>query len=146
MIAENQSMTTAEVVAKSLIDEHADFLREAVVIVARELMEAEIPAEIGATRGEVSDERTTHRNGYRSRAWETRVGEIELAAARKARRLLLLPELPAATQALGISGIDKDRVSRLGRELDERDGRIPQPSAGGRVPLSLARRQAAEGA
>ncbi len=82
-MTENQSMTTAEVVAKTLIDEHADFLREAVVIVARELMEAEISTEIGATRGEVSDERKTHRNGYRPRAWETRVGEIELAAARK---------------------------------------------------------------
>ncbi len=82
-MTENQSMTTAEVVAKTLIDEHADFLREAVVIVARELMEAEISTEIGASRGEVSDERTTHRNGYRPRAWETRVGEIELAVPRK---------------------------------------------------------------
>ena len=33
-MAESQSMTTAEVVAKALIDEHADFLREAVAMVA----------------------------------------------------------------------------------------------------------------
>ncbi len=41
-MAESQSMTTAEVVAKTLLDEHADFLRDAVALVARELMEAEI--------------------------------------------------------------------------------------------------------
>jgi hypothetical protein len=41
-MAEMQSMTTAEVVAKTLITEHADFLRDAVALVARELMEAEI--------------------------------------------------------------------------------------------------------
>jgi transposase-like protein len=82
-MAESQSMTTSEVVAKTLITEHADFLRDAVAMVARELMEAEISGEIGAGRGEVSPERQTHRNGYRPRPWETRVGEIEPAIPRK---------------------------------------------------------------
>jgi len=41
-MAERQSMTTAEVVAKTLIDEHHDFLAEAVAMVAGQLMEAEI--------------------------------------------------------------------------------------------------------
>jgi len=81
-MAENQSMTTAEVVAKTLIDEHADFLREAVVIVARELMEAEISARTGAGHGERSPERITNRNGYRERRWDTRAGSIELAIPR----------------------------------------------------------------
>ena len=67
-MAESPSMTTPEVVAK----------REAVAIVARELMGAEITSEIGAAGGEVSAERATHRNGYRERLWETRVGEISL--------------------------------------------------------------------
>jgi putative transposase len=66
-----------------LSGEHGDFVREAVAIVAHELMEAEVSAEIGAGRGEVSIERLTHRNGYRPRGWETRVGEIELAIPRK---------------------------------------------------------------
>ena len=74
-MAERQSMTTAEVVAKTLIDEHHDFLKEAVAMVAAQLMEAEISGEIGARRGEVSAERQAYRNGYRPRAWETRVGE-----------------------------------------------------------------------
>ena len=34
-------------------------------------------------RGGVSAERVTHRNGYRPRLWETRVGELGLAVPRK---------------------------------------------------------------
>ena len=83
MAADKSMTTSAEIVAKTLIDEHADFLRESVKLVARELMEAEIVREIGAARGEVSDERTAYRNGYRPRPWNTRVGEIELQVPRK---------------------------------------------------------------
>ena len=82
-VAESQSMTTPEVVAKTLIAEHADFLAEAVAMVAAQLMEAEISVQIGAGKGEVSPGRATHRNGYRERLWETRVGEIELAIPKK---------------------------------------------------------------
>ena len=82
-MAESRSMTTPEVVAKTLIAEHADFLKEAVAMVAHELMEAEISEQIDAGHGKVSSERATHRNGYRPRLWETRVGEIELAVPRK---------------------------------------------------------------
>jgi len=147
-MAESQSMTTAEVVAKTMIDEHADFLREAVAIVARELMEAEISTEIGATRGEVSAERLTHRNGYRPRGWETRVGAIELAVPRKRDGASYFPsfleprrpceqaivsvvmeayvngvstrKVDRLVEELGISGMSKDRVSHLCRDLDER--------------------------
>ena len=146
-MAERQSMTTAEVVAKTLIDEHHDFLAEAVGLVARELMEAEISGEIGAGRGEVSSERETHRNGYRPRAWETRVGEIDLLVPRKRSGeayfpSFLEPRRPAEraivsvvmeayvngvstrkvdrlVEQLGISGMSKDRVSGLCRGLDE---------------------------
>ena len=147
-MAEKQSMTTAEVVAKTLISEHADFLRDAVALVARELMEAEVSAEIGAARGEVSQERTTHRNGYRPRSWETRVGEIDLLVPRKRSGeayfpSFLEPRRPAEraivsvvmeayvngvstrkvdrlVEQLGISSMSKDRVSGMCRELDER--------------------------
>jgi putative transposase len=147
-MAESQSMTTAEVVAKTLIDEHTDFLREAVALVARELMEAEISTEIGAQRGEVSADRATHRNGYRERRWETRVGEIDLLVPRKRSGeayfpSFLEPRRPAEqaivavvmeayvngvstrkvdrlVEQLGISSMSKDRVSALCRELDKR--------------------------
>ena len=54
-------------------------------MVVAQLMEAEISAQIGAAHGEVSAERMTHRNGYRPRAWETRVGEIELLIPKSGR-------------------------------------------------------------
>jgi transposase-like protein len=63
-MAERQSMMTAEVVRKTLIDEHADFLKKTVAMVAAQLMEAEITTEIGAAHSERSAERETHRNGY----------------------------------------------------------------------------------
>ncbi len=67
-MAEGQRMTAAEVVEKVLRSDHADFLGEAVALVARKLMEAEASAEIGAGLGEVApDQRSTHRNGYRPR-------------------------------------------------------------------------------
>ncbi len=147
-MAESQSMTTAEVVAKTLIDEHSDFLREAVAVVARELMEAEVSAEIGARRGEVSDERATYRNGYRPRGWETRVGEIGLLVPRKRSGEAYFPsfleprrpceqaivsvvmeayvngvstrKVDRLVEELGIAGMSKDRVSALCRGLDER--------------------------
>jgi hypothetical protein len=82
-MAEATRMTTADVVASVMAGEHGDFVREAVALVARELMEAEISVEVGAELGEVSAERSSHRNGYRPRPWETRVGEIELLIPRK---------------------------------------------------------------
>src|SRR5918911_1125260 len=72
-------MTIEEVVRKVLLDEHADVIREAVKAVAAELMELEVSELIGAELGERRPEdRATHRNGYRSRRWDTRAGEVEL--------------------------------------------------------------------
>jgi putative transposase len=77
-MTDTQSMTTPQLVRRALLDEHGDFLKEAVAIVAAQLMDAEVTAQIGAAHGEVCADRVTHRNGYRPRGWETRVGEIEL--------------------------------------------------------------------
>ena len=96
-MAESKGMTSAGVVAKALVEEHSDFLRESVAMIATEIMEAEIERQIGAGKGEVSEVRSAHRNGYRPRPWATRVGEIELAGAQKALRRELLPELPGAS-------------------------------------------------
>jgi putative transposase len=71
-------MTIAEVVREVLRDEHSDVIRESVRAVAQELMEAEVSELIGAERGERTEDRATHRNGYRPRRWDTRAGEIEL--------------------------------------------------------------------
>jgi len=71
-------MAIEEVVRKVLVDEHADVLRESVQWLARQLMEVEVCELIGAERGERTEDRATHRNGYRPRRWDTRAGEIEL--------------------------------------------------------------------
>ncbi|MGH9300240.1 MAG: IS256 family transposase [Acidimicrobiales bacterium] len=140
-------MTTADVVAKVMAGEHGDFVRDAVALVARELMEAEVSAEVGAELGQVSSERLTHRNGYRPRGWETRVGEIELLIPKKRQGPAYFPsfleprrrseqaivavvleayvngvstrKVDRLVEQLGIAGMTKDRVSALCRALDE---------------------------
>jgi len=77
-MAGQDRMTIEEVVRQVLRDEHADVIRESVRAVAQELMEAEISELIGARHGERTEDRATHRNGYRPRRWDTRAGEIEL--------------------------------------------------------------------
>jgi putative transposase len=78
-MAEGQRMTVADVVAQVRDGRLNDMAREAVELVARELMEVEVSGQVGASLGELAPEnRVTHRNGYRPRPWETRVGEIEL--------------------------------------------------------------------
>ena len=42
------------------------------------LIELEAEEKIGAEKHERTPERSNHRNGYRQRNWETRVGEIDL--------------------------------------------------------------------
>ncbi len=146
-MAEVQRMTTADVVAKVMAGEHGDFVRDAVALVARELMEAEVSAEVGAELGQVSSERLTHRNGYRPRGWETRVGEIELLIPKKRQGPAYFPsfleprrrseqaivavvleayvngvstrKVNRLVEQLGIAGMSKDRVSALCRTLDE---------------------------
>ena len=72
-------MTIEEVVKDVMVREHGDFLRVAVEAVCAELMEGEVSGLVGAELGERRpDDRATHRNGYRSRRWDTRAGEIEL--------------------------------------------------------------------
>jgi putative transposase len=146
-MAEGQSMTTAELVAKVMAGEHADFVRDAVALIAQELMDAEISAEIGAGLGEVSAARLTHRNGYRPRSWETRAGEIELLIPKKRTGQAYFPsfleprrrseqaivavvleayvngvstrKVDRLVEQLGIAGMTKDRVSALCKALDE---------------------------
>ena len=78
-MAERQRMTIEQVVSDVMASEHADVLREAVRLVAQELMEADVTALIGAAHGERNpDGRMAQRNGYRHREWDTRAGVIEL--------------------------------------------------------------------
>src|SRR5579884_4069450 len=79
-MAEVSRMTIDEVVSYFLEGEGVDYLRESLIWVCQQLMEAEVSELVGAARGErAPEERLTHRNGYRPRTWATRAGEVELA-------------------------------------------------------------------
>lgn len=78
-MAEGRKMTAAQAVEKLMACEHADVIRESVAVMVGELIEAEVSAMIGAElRERAPERRTAQRNGYRERAWDTRVGELEL--------------------------------------------------------------------
>lgn len=82
-MAETRRMTAEQVVSYLLEGEEGiDFLRQSPRWVVRQLMEAEVSELIGAGHGQRSEERLTHRAGYRPRRWDTRAGEIELQVPR----------------------------------------------------------------
>ncbi len=122
-----ERMTIEEVVRKVLRDEHADVIRESVRAVAQELMEAEVSELIGAARGERTEDRATHRNGYRPRRWDTRAGEIELQIP-KLRQGSYFPSflqprkrseqaLVAVVQQAYVCGVSTRRVDQLVESL-----------------------------
>src|SRR4051794_33993557 len=127
-------MTIEEVVKKMLLDEYADVIREAVKAVAAEMMELEVSELIGAGRGERRPEdRATQRNGYRSRRWDTRAGEINLEIP-KLRQGSYFPSfleprrrseqaLLAVVQQAYVCGISTRRVDQLVESLGLRISR-----------------------
>ena len=116
----------------------------------------------------------THRNGYRGRRWDTRVGTIELEVPRvrdggylpslleprrRAEKAMLTVIQEAyvggmstrrvddLVRALGIEGISKSEVSRICAALNaEVRAFRSRPLGGLRLPLPLARRDLPQGA
>jgi putative transposase len=140
------TIALAEYLRNIGVEEDSDFLREGIILMTRLLMEAEVSGQIGAERYERSDSRQGYRNGYRGRTWETRVGEIPLQIPklrsgsyfpsflepRRPGEKALLAVIQSAyvagvstrkvddlVQSLGLTGIDKSKVSRICKELDE---------------------------
>src|SRR3954453_8144556 len=111
-------MRIEEVVKKVLLDEPADVIREPVKAVAAEMIALEVSELIGAGLGERRpDDRATQRNGYRSRRWDTRAGEIELQIP-KIRQGSYLPRFLAAAAALGASAVGGRAAGLCLRRLD----------------------------
>ena len=73
------TMDPVEMVRKTLEEGSPDVVRSMVQALAEAMMSAEADAMCGAEYGERSPSRTNHRNGYRERRWDTRVGTIDLA-------------------------------------------------------------------
>jgi hypothetical protein len=79
-MAEGHRMTAADLVDKLMADEHAEVLRDSLVWLVTQLMEAEVGGLTGAELGErAPDRRQAQRNGYRQRRWDTRVAGAGLA-------------------------------------------------------------------
>ncbi len=144
------------------MDGDVDFLWEALSVLVEGIMDAEGSARTGAGYGERSPARVTQRNGYRSRAWDTRVGTMELhipklregsyfssllEPQRRGERALLAVIQQAYVEgvstrrvddlvkALGCKGISKSQVSRICQELDVVvDGFLCRPLDGGPYP------------
>src|SRR5712691_7778466 len=132
-MAETKRMTAEQVVSYLLEEEGVDFLRESLSWVVQQLMEAEVSELIGAERGERSEERLTHRNGYRPRRWDTRAGELELAIP-KIRRGSYFPSfleprrrseqaLVAVIQQAYVCGVSTRKVDQLVESLGLRISR-----------------------
>src|SRR4051794_1510656 len=81
-MADGHSLTLRAALDKVMSDEHADVVREGVAAFVAELMEAEVAQQIGAELHDKAPGRVTHRNGYRSREWDTRAGTSELEIPR----------------------------------------------------------------
>src|SRR2546430_583471 len=138
-------MTLLDLLNKSEQGADPNFLRDGVQLLAQELMDAEVTDLIGAEPHERTAGRTTYRNGYRDREWDTRVGTIDLdipsceretyfpsllePRRRHERALLSVVQeayihgvstraVDALAEALGLKGISKDQVSRICQELD----------------------------
>jgi len=123
-----------------------DFMREAMQLVLQALIDLEATEKIGAARYERTDNRTTHRNGSRTRLLSTKAGDVELAIPklrhgsffpalleprRRIDRALWAVIMEAFVHgvstrkvddlvaALGIdAGVSKSQVSRICAELD----------------------------
>ena len=132
---------------KTLEESKPDMLRALLQTVVEQLMSAEADARCNASYGERSAERITSRNGYRSRPWETRLGEIDLQIPklragtyypewlleprRRSEKALLAVVAEAYVlgistrkverlmETLGLTGISKSRVSEIVSEVDE---------------------------
>jgi transposase-like protein len=142
-------MTDDRMTLMELVEKQADgdLVREMLAFAAERIMEAEVEARAGASKGARSPLREVQRNGYRERDWDTRAGRIALEIP-KLRKGSYFPSFlePRRTaekalvaviqesyvhgvstrsvddlvKAMGAGGMSKSQVSRLCAEIDER--------------------------
>ena len=142
-------MTIDRITLKELVEKGSDvdLLREMLAFVTGRMMEMEVESLTGAAHGERSDDRQNQRNGYRTRAWETRAGTVPVAIPklrkgsyfpsfldpRRASEKALTAVIQEAyiqgvstrsvddlVKSMGMSGISKSQVSRLCEDIDGR--------------------------
>ena len=144
-MADAVRMALAALLRKADAEPGLDVLREGVRVLAEAVMALEVEQHLGAGRHERTPERSGQRNGYRERAWDTRVGTIDLRVPRvrdgsyfpslleprtRGERALVAVVQEAyvggvstrrvdnLVKGLGLDGISKSQVSRLCAALD----------------------------
>lgn len=122
-----------------------DFLRELTEFMLNRIMDADVTARINADRHERTEDRETYRNGYRDRAYNTRLGTLDLRIPKlregtyfpsflEARKLsekvlnaviqeawingVSTRKVDALVQSMGMTGISRSQVSSVCREID----------------------------
>ena len=143
----DSNMNVVDLLRKQIESTDIDLLRELLLTVVSLLMGADADAMCGAAHGERSADRINHRNGYRTRRWDTRVGTIELPIpklrtgsyfpdwllqprrrAEKALWTVIADAYLAGVSTrrvdklvaqLGIEGISKSQVSEIAKTLDD---------------------------
>jgi putative transposase len=141
-----QSVDPAALLREQIESASPDLLRAMVKTFADAVMSAEVDAICGAPYGQRSPERSTCRNGYRSREWDTRAGTIELAIPklrsgsyfpdwllqhrRRAEQALVsvvatsyllgvsTRRVEKLVEQLGVAQLSKSQVSEMARHLD----------------------------
>ena len=144
-MATKNRMSLLEQLSKYVVEKDKDFLKEALTLLINALMDAEVTSMIGAEKYERSENRNNHRNGYRQREWDTRLGTLQLSIPklrhgsyfpsllepRKMSEKALLNVVQEAyvhgvstrkvdelVESLGIKGMDKSEVSGISKQLD----------------------------
>jgi transposase-like protein len=135
------------VLGEALAEASPDLMRHLLQTMINALLSADADAVVGAEWGRPSPDRTTHRNGYRHRELDTRVGTIDVAVP-KLRSGTYFPEwllerrkrseaalitvvadcylagvstrrMDKLVKTLGIHALSKSQVSRMAADLDE---------------------------
>jgi hypothetical protein len=164
-------MTIDRMTLKALVEKGSDddLLREMMAYVANRMMDMEVEGLTGAAHGERTPARVNQRNGYRERAWETRVGTVDLEIP-KLRKGSYFPAfleprrasekaLTAVIQEAYVHGVStrvvleaRLRHDRRSRQGDGHDRHLEKPSlasvrrdrrAGARLPQPPDRRRVA---
>src|SRR5690349_18760435 len=81
-MADETRMALAELLRKAEAEPGLDVLREGVRVLTEASMALEVEQHVGAGWHERTPARSGQRNGYRERAWDTRVGTIALRVPR----------------------------------------------------------------
>ena len=137
----------ASVLGEALSEASPDMMRHLLQTMLNALLSADADAVIGAEWGQPSATRLTHRNGYRHRDLDTRVGTLDLAVP-KLRSGTYFPDwllerrkraesalitvvadcylagvstrrMDKLVKTLGINALSKSQVSRMAADLDQ---------------------------